>query len=81
MRKNNTNESVLSLHRELESVYNSGKIVKVVNSPAKDGIDIMLDFTITKDQAENISRYIKTKYKFDALFYQKTHLIKVFYKT
>jgi hypothetical protein len=81
MRKNNTNESVLSLHRELETVYNSGKIVKVVNLPAKDGIDIMLDFTITKDQAENISRYIKTKYKFDALFYQKTHLIKVFYKT
>lgn len=81
MRKNNTAPEILSLQKDLESVYKRGKIVRLVSYPTNRVLDIMLDATVTKDQALDISRYIKTNYQVDALFYQKGHLIKVVCKT
>lgn len=73
--KNNIEE----FQNDISRVYKSGKIVKIETLPSKNGVNLLLDSKICNRQAEHITRYIAEKYQFEALFYKKSHAIKVIY--
>lgn len=79
MKKSKEIQPVTQFESDVKKVFNTGKIVKVVDLPAKQGVSLVLDYKITSTQAEDIARYIKAEYKFDAYFLKKDHAIKVIY--
>jgi len=79
MKHSKNNKPISQFESDVHEVFTSGKIVKVVNLPSKKGVNLVLDYKITNSQAENIARYIRSEYKFDAYFFKKDHAIKVIY--
>jgi hypothetical protein len=71
---------IIQFEKDVKAVCKTGKIIRVVDLPAKQGVNIVLDMKVTHTQAEDITRFIKSKYEFEAYFFKKDHAIKVLYK-
>ena len=50
--KKNERKPIMQFEKDVKAVCKTGKIVKVVDLPAKQGVNIMLDMKVTHSQAE-----------------------------
>lgn len=75
---------IKSLDRELKKAVSSGHVIrlsqfKMENSSAP-GIEMFLDFRVSTAQIRQIVNYIVKTYNLDAVFFTKSHSIKVWHR-
>lgn len=81
---NDMKARIKQLDREIRRVLSSGYVIKTspfqTNDGLLDGIEMFLDLRVSVTQVRQIVDYIVRSYNLDAVFFTKSHSIKVWYR-
>lgn len=81
---NDMKARIKQLDREIRRVVSSGYVIKTspfqTNDGLLDGIEMFLDLRVSVTQVRQIVDYIVRSYNLDAVFFTKSHSIKVWYR-
>jgi hypothetical protein len=74
----NIKDRIKQFDREVRRVVASGYIIKTTQFA--DGVELFLDLRVSTTQVRQIVNYIVRSYNLDAVFFTKSHSIKVWHK-